>query len=62
MTNTQAAKLLTSNKQKTQGGGGPGKSPMSALAQEQGVSGAQYKIKKFIDDIYQKEMKYRYHK
>ena len=22
----------------------------------------QYKIKKFIDDIYQKEMKYRYHK
>ena len=23
---------------------------------------AQYKIKKFIDDIYQKEMKYRYHK
>jgi hypothetical protein len=27
-----------------------------------GSSGTQYKIKKFIDDIYQKEMKYRYHK
>jgi len=23
---------------------------------------SQYKIKRFIDDIYQKEMKYRYHK
>ena len=27
-----------------------------------GGTGTQYKIKKFIDDIYQKEMKYRYHK
>jgi hypothetical protein len=27
-----------------------------------GAGGTQYKIKKFIDDIYQKEMKYRYHK
>mgnify|MGYP007025644657 FL=1 len=27
-----------------------------------GSTGTQYKIKKFIDDIYQKEMKYRYHK
>jgi hypothetical protein len=25
-------------------------------------TGNRYKIKKFIDDIYQKEMKYRYHK
>ena len=35
---------------------------MAALAQAEGSAGNQYKIKKFIDDIYQKEMKYRYHK
>lgn len=27
-----------------------------------GAGNTQYKIKKFIDDIYQKEMKYRYHR
>ena len=27
-----------------------------------GAGNTQYKIKKFIDDIYSKEMKYRYHK
>lgn len=26
------------------------------------LGGTQYKIKKFIDDIYQKEMRYRYQK
>lgn len=37
--------------------------PSSTWFQTSGGGGStQYKIKKFIDDIYQKEMKYRYHK
>ena len=36
--------------------------PTTWFTQAGGAGSTQYKIKKFIDDIYQKEMKYRYHK
>lgn len=41
-----------------------GQQPQAAswFSAASGGGGTQYKIKKFIDDIYQKEMKYRYHK
>lgn len=60
MTNEKAAKILSSNRHGQDLTGS--QSPMAALAQTEGQVGTQYKIKKFIDDIYQKEMKYRYHK
>lgn len=36
--------------------------PTQWFTSASGAGSAQYKIKKFIDDIYQKEMKYRYHR
>ena len=60
MTNEKTAAILNSNRRGLSPRGNT--SPIAALAQTEGSAGAQYKIKKFIDDIYQKEMKYRYHK
>jgi len=38
------------------------KQPSAKAPYISSISNNQYKIKKFIDDIYQKEMRYRYHK